>query len=46
MYNHVLDELQKIRVIFNDSQTNFTHLFTRLHDDYSHRLADMIDKVA
>lgn len=46
MYDHVCAELQKIRVIFNDSQTNFSHLFTRLHEDYSHRLADMIEKVA
>lgn len=40
----MLQEVHKIKGIFNDSQQAFTQMYKTLHQDFSKRLTDMIER--
>ena len=44
MYEHMLDEVHKIRNIFNDSQHRFIELHNKLHEDFQRRISEMIER--
>jgi hypothetical protein len=46
MNEHMLDEVHKIKNIFNDSQHNFTHMYSKLHEDFSQRVSEMVERTA
>lgn len=39
-----MEEVQKIRGIFNDSRENFSHMCSKLHEDFTHKVGLLADK--
>ncbi|TNV85810.1 hypothetical protein FGO68_gene5181 [Halteria grandinella] len=46
MHDHSLDEMHKLKSIFNDSRDNFSHLCSKLHEDFTHKVNSLVDKTA
>ena len=46
MYEHMLEEVQKIRSFFNDSQAKFIGLHNTLHEDFQKRIGEMLERTA
>ena len=44
MYEHMLEEVHKIRSMFNDSQAKFINLHNDLHEDFQKRIGEMIQR--
>ena len=40
----MMEEVLKVKTVFNDSRENFSNLYNKLHEDFSKRVSDLIER--